>query len=89
MKASSQNIVLVLIGILAGVMCASCRPEAGYAASSSAADGSGEPRWIGVSGESEVRVVPDEVILTVGVETHHEDMNAAKAQNPVTHQDRA
>ena len=80
MKANSQNVVLVLIGILVGVLCISCRPEAGYATSSSAAEG-GEPRWIGVSGESVVRVVPDEVILTVGVETHHEDMNTAKAQN--------
>jgi uncharacterized protein YggE len=40
-------------------------------------------RTITVTGEAEVRVVPDEVILTLGVETSNSDMETAKAQNDV------
>lgn len=39
------------------------------------------PRTITVSGDAEVRVVPDEVILTVGVETWDEDLDTAKEEN--------
>lgn len=40
-----------------------------------------EPRRITVSGEAEVRVVPDEVILTLGVETWNKDMSIATGEN--------
>lgn len=40
-----------------------------------------EPRLITVSGEAEVRVVPDEVILTLGVESWHKNLDVAKRQN--------
>lgn len=40
-------------------------------------------RVITVTGEAEVRVVPDEVILTLGVETSNADLETAKAQNDV------
>jgi uncharacterized protein YggE len=39
------------------------------------------PRLINVSGEAEVKVVPDEVILTLGVETWNKDLNLAKELN--------
>jgi len=39
------------------------------------------PRLITVTGEADVRVVPDEVILTVGVETWDKDLTIAKSQN--------
>lgn len=39
------------------------------------------PRTITVSGSADVRVVPDEVILTVGVETWSESILQAKADN--------
>jgi uncharacterized protein YggE len=42
---------------------------------------SDEPGVITVTGEAEVRVVPDEVILTLGVETWDEDLIRAKSQN--------
>jgi uncharacterized protein YggE len=42
---------------------------------------SSEPRRITVSGEAEVRVVPDEVILTLGVETWDKDLGTAKGEN--------
>lgn len=40
-----------------------------------------DPRQIQVNGDAEVRVVPDEVILTLGVETLDEDLQVAKNQN--------
>jgi uncharacterized protein YggE len=40
-----------------------------------------EPRTIAVTGEAEVRVVPDEVILSLGVETWNKDLNVAKGEN--------
>lgn len=38
-------------------------------------------RLIYVNGEAEVKVVPDEVILTIGVETSNKNLNTAKSQN--------
>jgi len=40
-----------------------------------------EPRLITVTGEAEVRVVPDEVILTLGVETWDKNLDTAKRRN--------
>lgn len=40
-----------------------------------------EPRLITVTGDAEVRVVPDEVIITLGVETWNKDLAVAKSQN--------
>ncbi|MBN1934164.1 MAG: SIMPL domain-containing protein [Anaerolineae bacterium] len=40
-----------------------------------------EPRTISVTGEAEVRVVPDEVVITVGVETINKDLDKAKKEN--------
>lgn len=40
-----------------------------------------EPGLITVTGDAEVRVVPDEVILTLGIETWDKDLQVAKSQN--------
>jgi len=40
-----------------------------------------ESRLITVSGDAEVRVVPDEVVLTLGVETWDKNLQVAKSQN--------
>ena len=40
-----------------------------------------ETGQISVTGEAEVRIVPDEVILTLGVETWNKNMEIAKGQN--------
>lgn len=40
-----------------------------------------DPRTLSVTGESEVRVAPDEVVVTLGVETFDEDLPRAKAAN--------
>jgi uncharacterized protein YggE len=58
--------VFVLIAVFSGFACARERPQ---------------PRLITVTGEAEVRVAPDETILTLGVETWHKDLGIAKRQN--------
>ncbi len=40
-----------------------------------------EPRLITVTGDADVKVAPDEVIITLGVETWDKDLNIAKKQN--------
>jgi uncharacterized protein YggE len=40
-----------------------------------------EPRLIAVTGDAEVRIVPDEVILTLGIETWDKNLDVAKRQN--------
>jgi hypothetical protein len=40
-----------------------------------------EPGLVTVTGEAEVRVVPDEVILTLGIETWDKKLQVAKGQN--------
>lgn len=39
------------------------------------------PRSITVTGDAEVKVVPDEVDLTFGIQTSNKDLDAAKAEN--------
>ncbi|MBI2093174.1 MAG: SIMPL domain-containing protein [Candidatus Omnitrophica bacterium] len=50
-------------------------------ASSARAQEAGQSRLITVNGHAEVKVVPDEVILTLGVETRDKDLNVAKVSN--------
>jgi hypothetical protein len=40
-----------------------------------------EPRSVSATGEAEVRVVPDEIVFTVGVETNEETLAATKSRN--------
>jgi len=40
-----------------------------------------EPGIITVTGEAEIRVVPDEVVLTLGVETSHKNLDSARREN--------
>lgn len=46
-----------------------------------AAQGSDALRTVSVTGEAEVRVVPDEVVLTLGIATHDNQIAVAKRQN--------
>ena len=45
------------------------------------AEQSTNPRLVSVTGEAEVRVVPDEVVLTLGIGTHDNQLALAKSQN--------
>jgi uncharacterized protein len=42
---------------------------------------SGQPRLVTTTGDAEIRVQPDEIVLTLGVETSHRDLAMAKQQN--------
>jgi uncharacterized protein YggE len=76
--------ILVLIPIILLVACTTNRvvvqeskaenqPQSWY--------GSQSPRTFSVTGEAEIRVVPDEVILNLGVETLDKDLSVARNQN--------
>jgi len=39
------------------------------------------PRVVTVTGDAEIKVIPDEVVITLGVETKDEDLNVAKSDN--------
>ena len=41
------------------------------------------PGSITVSGEAVVKVVPDEVLITLGVETFHRELSVAKRRNDI------
>jgi hypothetical protein len=66
---------LILI-IVASTACAGSQPVCAGESSVSSA-----PRLITVTGDADVRVVPDEVVLTLGVETWDEDLEKAKQEN--------
>lgn len=74
------GVSFVLVGAVLILCCAACGPEATFAAGPSS-DGGSETGRITVSGNAQVRVVPDEVVLTVGVETVDPIMNLAKGDN--------
>ncbi len=67
MKSSTARAVLVICGVLAP-MAASGEEKTG-------------PRLVTVTGTARVEVAPDEVVLTVGVETIDADVSTAAATN--------
>jgi hypothetical protein len=66
------------IGMIALIAAVSVFALVGW---SDGQQGSSPTRLITVTGDAEVRVVPDEVILTLGVETWNKDVDVAKRQN--------
>ena len=63
--------------MIVGVTLALCSVAAG--ADTRAADT--VTRTVTVSGEAELRVVPDEVVMTFGVETHDLELTTSRMQN--------
>jgi hypothetical protein len=70
---NEMKIALVLGLALAGIV--------GSAAGFPVLAGEVQPRTVTVTGEAEVKVVPDEVVLTLGVETVNKELLAAKSEN--------
>ena len=68
-------VTMVASAALVILMLAAWKSEATTATQSA------EPRLVNVTGEAEVRVVPDEVVLTLGIETHDNQLAVAKSQN--------
>ena len=65
-----KNVIIMLLGVILLVSIGAGEP--GQQAT---------PRLITVTGQSEVNVVPDEVVITLGVETLDKKLSAAKTQN--------
>ncbi len=72
---------LILVILAAAAISAGCTAPLVPARSDSPAAVQTEARTITVTGDAEVRVVPDEVVLTLGVETRDTEIDAAKRQN--------
>ncbi len=70
-----------LAGLMAIVLIPVCFLVAWMPNQKAAQTSSEELRLITVSGDAEVRIVPDEVIITLAVETWDEDLNLAKGEN--------
>lgn len=75
-----KAISIAVLGVLL-VLVLSSWTQAQTAAAPAAAQPAAETRRIAVSGEAEVRVVPDEVILTLGIETWDKNMETARVAN--------
>jgi uncharacterized protein YggE len=79
-RRSRATCLAVLLLVIAGV-CAACSGPLAPVRSDASASAQPEARLITVTGDAEVRVVPDEVVLTLGVETLDPELDAAKRQN--------
>lgn len=66
MKRTAKTILIALLLISPALAIASSPPG---------------QRIISVTGDAEIRVVPDEVVLTLGIETWDTDLNTAKKEN--------
>jgi uncharacterized protein YggE len=75
MKDRQGAIAAGVAVLVLALVLAAWKSEAAPAAQSTA------PRLVSVTGEAEVRVVPNEVVLTLGIETHDNQLAVAKSQN--------
>lgn len=84
MKKFTVRIGLILV---IAIILSACGSTATIPASASlnlaSLETSEESRLVTVTGDAEVRVTPDEVIITLGVETDDRDLTEAKRQNDV------
>ncbi|HSJ55246.1 MAG TPA: SIMPL domain-containing protein [Anaerolineae bacterium] len=79
MKDKAVTIVSVALLLVLGLSAwTQAHPAVQVAAAQPAA---AETRRIAISGEAEVRVVPDEVIVTLGVETWNKNLEIARTEN--------
>ncbi len=76
MKRTSLLLTLLSTIILLSACSPASQPEP-----RAVATGAPEPRTITTTGDAEVRVTPDEVILILGVETSDQELGVAKNQN--------
>jgi uncharacterized protein YggE len=74
------RLTAIMFLIAAGI-CAGCDAPLAPAPSGAPASAQSQARTITVTGDAEVRVVPDEVVLTLGVESWDIDLDTAKRKN--------
>ena len=80
MKVATRAIPAVL-ALFALVGCSVLIPRQAPPPTTLITENPAQPRLVTVTGDAEVRVVPDEIILTLGVETWNEDLDVAKSEN--------
>jgi uncharacterized protein YggE len=80
MKKHTVAIGMVLAVVLLFALVSCDGGSAGSGGSASAANASA-PRVVTATGDAEVRVAPDEVVVTLGVETEDTQLAVAKANN--------
>lgn len=81
MKAAYVVAAAILVLALAIFASGRVGPSVLAAPGEPAMAGAAEGRSISVTGDAEVRVVPNQVVLTLGVETSDKDLNGAKRKN--------
>jgi hypothetical protein len=72
---------LLPLALLSAVLLLSACATQGRSEPQAVIAAAAEPRTITTTGDAEVKVTPDEVILVLGVETAAQALNAAKSQN--------
>jgi uncharacterized protein len=80
MKKYAVTVGLILVVVLVSSLVACGGSSAGSGGVAQGAGGSA-PRVVTATGEAEVRVVPDEVVITLGAETEDTQLSVAKAGN--------
>ena len=80
MKKCAIAVALVLAAVLLLTLAACDGDSGGSSAAVGGADTSG-PRTVTATGDAEVRVAPDEVVVTLGVQTEDPKLDAAKSQS--------
>ncbi len=78
MKAVIRDVGIYFVLLFLLTACGGIQPSP-YAVAGAA--NLPEPRVVTVTGDAEVRAPPDEVVLTLGVETQDRDLGVAKSQN--------
>ncbi len=77
----TRSVRSVLALCLVALLVVSCQAVQAQEDATPAASKSPDPGLVTVTGDAEVRVIPDQVVLTLGVETKDLDLEVAKEQN--------
>jgi uncharacterized protein YggE len=80
MKKQAIAVVMTLAGVLVFAL-AGCEGDSGGFGEATKGAGTSEYRVVTATGDAEVRVVPDEVVVTLGVQTEDPQLDVAKSQN--------
>jgi uncharacterized protein len=80
-RRRAQATGFVAVCLVAVALTVACSSPLAPAAAGAPAAAEADARTITVTGDAEVRVVPDEVVLTLGVETLGPELDVAKRQN--------
>jgi uncharacterized protein YggE len=78
MKNKYNSLLVIALAILLSFSPWSCHQITAVAENSNEKE---NPRYITTSGNAEIRVIPDEVVITLGIETKDSNLYTAKKEN--------